>query len=155
MAGGWGREQIKRGAKGLRLPPLRPRPRLPPAPRVHPPPPSRTLGRSSLRSLDRHALTPWGWIFLLLSKWNRAGTRSCNTDLSKSCNTVGSRPESYNTVCPRPESCDTPRALMSVTPNLCCDETELRGIHSSDIIKTCLESSTLYNTFIVPSFNVS
>ena len=40
--------------------------------------------------------------------------------------------KSYNTVCPRPESCDTPRALMSVTPNLCCDETEPRSIHSPD-----------------------
>ena len=37
-----------------------------------------------------------------------------NTDLSKS----------YNTVCPRPESCDAPKALMSVIPNLCCDRTE-------------------------------
>ena len=27
-------------------------------------------------------------------------------------------------VYPRPESCDTPRALMSVTPNLCCDENQ-------------------------------
>ena len=26
--------------------------------------------------------------------------------------------KNYNTVCPRPESCDAPRALMSVTPNL-------------------------------------
>ena len=38
----------------------------------------------------------------------------CNTDLPKSCNTV----------CPRPESCDAPRALMSIAPNLCCDETK-------------------------------
>ena len=37
-------------------------------------------------------------------------------------------------VCPRPESYDAPRALMSVTPNLCCDETELRSIHSPDIV---------------------
>ena len=35
-------------------------------------------------------------------------------------------------VYPRPESCDTPRALMSVTPNLCCNETEPRSIHSPD-----------------------
>ena len=48
--------------------------------------------------------------------------QSCNTDLSKSCNTV----------CPRPESCDTPRASMSVTPNLCCGKTEPRNIHSLD-----------------------
>ena len=27
-------------------------------------------------------------------------------------------------VCPRPERYDTPRALMSVTANLCCDETK-------------------------------
>ena len=50
----------------------------------------------------------------------------------KSYNTVCSRPEHYNTVCPRPESCDAQRALMSVTPNLCCDETEPRVIHSPD-----------------------
>ena len=37
---------------------------------------------------------------------------------------VRSRLESYNTVCPRLESCDMPRALMSVIPNLCCDETK-------------------------------
>ena len=42
-------------------------------------------------------------------------------------------PESCNTVCPRPDSRDTQRALMSVTPNLCCDETEPRSIHSPDI----------------------
>ena len=36
-------------------------------------------------------------------------------------------------VCPRPKSCDTPRALMSITPNLCCDKTEPRSIHSPDI----------------------
>ena len=40
--------------------------------------------------------------------------------------------KSYNTVCPSPETCDAPRALMSVTPNLCCDETEPRSIHSPD-----------------------
>ena len=45
---------------------------------------------------------------------------------------VRSRPESYNTFCPRPESCDIPRVLMSITPNLCCDETELRRIHQPD-----------------------
>ena len=46
---------------------------------------------------------------------------------------VHSRPESYNTVCPRPKSCDTPRgALMSVTPNLSCDEIEPRSIHSPE-----------------------
>ena len=45
---------------------------------------------------------------------------------------VHSRCESYNTVCPRPESCATPRALGSVSPNLCCDETEQRNIHSPD-----------------------
>ena len=37
---------------------------------------------------------------------------------------------SYNTVCPRPESCDAPRALMSVAPNLCCDETKSPGIYT-------------------------
>ena len=85
-------------------------------------------------SLGQHALTPRGWIFLLLPKLNKAVTRSCNTDLSKSYNMVRLRPESYNTVCPRPESCDTPRVLMSVTPNLCCDETEPRRIHSPDTL---------------------
>ena len=50
------------------------------------------------------------------------------------------RPESYNTVCPRPESCDMSRALMSVTPNLCSDETELRSIHSPDVRKYAIES---------------
>ena len=38
-------------------------------------------------------------------------------------------------VCPKPESCDMPRALMSVTPNLCCEETELRRIFLPDISK--------------------
>ena len=52
--------------------------------------------------------------------------------LSKSYNTVCLRPESYNTVSPRPESCDRQRALMSITPNLCCDETEPRSIPSPD-----------------------
>ena len=48
---------------------------------------------------------------------------NCNTDLSKS----------YNRVCPRSKSCDVLRALMSVAPNLWCDETELRSIYSPDI----------------------
>ena len=39
-------------------------------------------------------------------------------------------PKSYNTVCPRPESCDAPRALMSVAPNLCCDETKNQGTYT-------------------------
>ena len=84
-------------------------------------------------SLGQHALTPRRWIFLLLSKQNRIVTQSCNTDLAKSYNTVRLRPESYNTVYPRPESCDTPRgALMSITPDLCCDETEPKSIHWPD-----------------------
>ena len=62
-------------------------------------------------SLGRRALRPPGWIFLIFSKQNRAVTWSCNTDWSKSYNTVCSRPESYNKVCPRPESCDMPRGL--------------------------------------------
>ena len=39
-------------------------------------------------------------------------------------------------VCPRPESCDAPRALMSVAPNLCCDETKNLGTytHVTEII---------------------
>ena len=40
--------------------------------------------------------------------------QSCDTDL----------PKRYNKVCPRPKSCDAPRALMSVAPNLRCDETK-------------------------------
>ena len=39
-------------------------------------------------------------------------------------------PKSCSTVCPRPESCDEPRALMSVAPNLCCDETKNRGTYT-------------------------
>ena len=35
-------------------------------------------------------------------------------------------------VCPIPKSCDAPRALMSVTPSLCCDEAEPRSIHLPD-----------------------
>ena len=73
-------------------------------------------------SLGEHALKPRGWILLLFSKQNRAVTWSCNTDLSKS----------YNTICSRHESCDVPTALMSITPNLCCDETKLRRIHLPD-----------------------
>ena len=33
-------------------------------------------------------------------------------------------------VCPRPESCDALRALMSVAPNLGCDETKNRGTYT-------------------------
>ena len=33
-------------------------------------------------------------------------------------------------VCPRPESCDAPRALMFVAPNLCCDETKNLGTYT-------------------------
>ena len=39
-------------------------------------------------------------------------------------------PKSCSTVCPRPKSCDAPRALMSVAPNLCCDETKNRGTYT-------------------------
>ena len=82
-----------------------------------------TLPNSFLfMSLGEHALKPRGWILLLFSKQNRAVTWSCNTDLSKS----------YNTICSRHESCDVPTALMSITPNLCCDETKLRRIHLPD-----------------------
>ena len=73
-------------------------------------------------SLGRHALNTSRMDFLLFSKLNRAVTWSCNTDFSKS----------YNMVCPRPESCDTPRALMYITPNLCSDEAEPRSIHLPD-----------------------
>ena len=63
-----------------------------------------------------HSLLFESWILLLSykEKW------SCNTDLPKSCNTV----------CPRPESCDALRALMSVAPNFCCDETKNRGTYT-------------------------
>ena len=33
-------------------------------------------------------------------------------------------------VCPRPESCDALRALMSIAPNLCCDETKNQGTYT-------------------------
>ena len=33
-------------------------------------------------------------------------------------------------VCPRPKSCDMPRALMSIAPILCCDETKNRGTYT-------------------------
>ena len=35
-------------------------------------------------------------------------------------------------VCPRPNICDAPRTWTTVTPNLCCDETEPRSIHAPD-----------------------
>ncbi|KAI4547848.1 hypothetical protein MG293_000178 [Ovis ammon polii] len=38
----------------------------------------------------------------------------------------------YSMVCRRPKSCDVLWALMSVTSNLCCDETEPKRIHSPD-----------------------
>ena len=38
--------------------------------------------------------------------------------------------KSYNMVCPRPNSCDASGAFMSVTPNLCCEETKNRGAYS-------------------------
>ena len=107
------KKHIKRGAKGLSL-------------SLSPPP--RTLRRSSLRvfgSTCPHASKmDFPALFEIKS--------SCNTDLSKSYNMVRSRPESYNTVCPRPESCDMPKALTSVTPNLHCDEPEPSSIHSPD-----------------------
>ena len=47
-------------------------------------------------------------------------------------------------VCPRPSSCDMPRALMSMTPNLCCHETEPRSMHSPDTMHYCsLQLQTL------------
>ena len=38
--------------------------------------------------------------------------------------------KSYNMVCPRPNSCDAPGAFMSITPNLCCEETKNRGTYT-------------------------
>ena len=55
--------------------------------------------------------------------------QSCNTDLFNSYNTVHSRPESYNTVCPL-RAVTRQGALMSVTPNFCCDETKNRGAYT-------------------------
>ena len=54
---------------------------------------------------------------------------SCNTDLFKSYNTVRSRPESCNTVCPL-RAVTRQGALMSITPNFCCDETKNRGAYT-------------------------
>jgi len=52
-------------------------------------------------------------------------------------------------VCPRPKSCDMLRALMSVTPNLCCDETELRSIHLPDRrIMTDSFVKTIFNIYV-------
>ena len=84
-----GEKNIKRGARASSLSPT-------------------CWGALLFASLDQRALTPWRWIFLLSSKHNRAVTLSCNTDLSKSCNTV----------CPRPESCDPPRGLYCHSKSL-------------------------------------
>ena len=51
-------------------------------------------------------------------------------------------------VCPRPESCDAPRALMSVIPNLCCDKTKPRSIHLPDSSYAVLFSIASYCTSI-------
>ena len=62
-------------------------------------------------------------------------------------------------VCPRPKSCDAPRTLMSVTPNLCCDETKNQGtythITSMQAFHSCI---TLVINFparksLIPAFN--
>ena len=57
---------------------------------------------------------------------------SCNTDLFKSYNTVRSRPESYSLVCP-PRAVTHQGALMSVTPNFCCDETKNSSDNQMDV----------------------
>ena len=65
----------------------------------------------------------------------------------------------YNTVCPRPKSCDASRTLMSVTPNLCCDETKNQGTYthmtSMQAFHSCI---TLVINFparksLIPAFN--
>ena len=78
-----------------------------------------------------HSLLFESWILLLSSKSNGAVT-----DLPKSCNTV----------CPRPKSCDAPRALMSVAPDLCCDETKNWGTYTrvTSIGSFYLNKSTSY-----------
>ena len=75
-------------------------------------------------------------------------------------------PKSCSTVCPRPESYDAPRALMSVAPNLCCDETNNRETYThvtfsfffSSIVVLNGTSSTLLNkngkrrcSFLIPN----
>ena len=93
---GPGREKhIKRGAKASSLSPA--------------------WGHSSLRVwIDVPSCLEDGFSCYLLNK-----IELYNTDLSKSYHMVLSRPESYNTVYPTGEG-----ALMSVIPNLCCDETK-------------------------------
>ena len=46
-------------------------------------------------------------------------------------------------VSPRPESCDAPRALMSVAPNLCCVKTKNRGTYTRVTRRTDLLEKTL------------
>ena len=60
-------------------------------------------------------------------------------------------------VCPRPESCDAPRALMSVAPNLCCDETKNWGTYTCVTLSnqsfksmTSHSCSQDYNSFLLP-----
>ena len=77
------------------------------------PPSLRARGALLFTSLDWRALTPRRWIFLLSSE--------CDTDFSKS----------YNTVCPRlSKPWPAEGALMSVGPSLCCDETKNRGAYT-------------------------
>ena len=59
-------------------------------------------------------------------------------------------PKSCNTVCPRPKSCDAPRALMSVAPNLCCDETKNRGTYTwwQDVFLLSLTFSCFLNCLL-------
>ena len=52
---------------------------------------------------------------------------------------VRSRPESYNTVCP-PRAVTRQGALMSITPNFCCDETKNRGAYTRLTLPFCLIS---------------
>ena len=74
-----------------------------------------TMGHSSLASLDRHAPMPRRWIFLLLSKQNKAVTLIYLRAITRSV---------------LRELWPTEGALMSVTPNFCCDGTKKRGAYT-------------------------
>ena len=115
---GPGREKhIKRGAKASALARARSRSlslslSLSLSPTTASPPPfPRARWGTPLRIFGSMCPQPQRRIFLLSSKLNRAVTLSYSTDLSKSYNTVLSRPESYNTIYPRLKSCDTLRGL--------------------------------------------
>ena len=82
---------------------------------------SRAIGHSTLHVFGSTCAHKSTMDFPAIISINRAVTLSCNTDLIKS----------YNTVCP-PRAVTLQEALMSVTPNFCCDETKNRGAYSRD-----------------------